>query len=285
MPYIEQIEEIIQWIETEKKILENEIRKLPDGQLRVCRRGDGLSYFLVDSDGRRHGIGRDKELITGLARKEFLAAKIQAAEKNSSVCRTLYERLSPDNDDVIIKTLKHGLSMIPEDCFFGGGNSVVPSPRPFNDMHIPIRQVAVMLNDMTPQEWAGARYQENTKYSEQKKHLGLNGLFFRSRAEMLISTIYEKNGWCYHYDERMATGNGVWISPDFQHCRQNYEMFFHEHCELDSDDGYDSYFSKKIALYLSAGIKPGKNLIITWSSRNGSLDLQRIERILKSYYE
>ena len=283
MAYIELIAEMIHGMEIERSLLTKELRKLPDGHLKVSRRGDGLSYFLVDTEGRRHGIGKNKELIMDLARKEFLTAKILAAEKNSELCNSLCEKLSPDDDDTIIKSLKHGLHMIPEGYFYAG--SSVQSPNPVNDPHLPLRQTMNILKDMTPQEWAGICYQENTKFSEQKKHLGLNGLYFRSRAEMLISTIYEKNSWCFHYDERMVTGNGDWISPDFQHCKRNYEMYYHEHCELDSDDGYDSYFSKKIALYLSAGIKPGKNLIITWSNRDGSLDLQHIERILKSYYE
>lgn len=294
MPYVERVKELIADMKQEKKLVDREIRKMPPGRLKIQRRGNYLAYILIDEDGSEHRIGRDEELKQTMTTKEVLIGRSVNLDENIERCRVLRDTLKPTDPVHVIKGLKHGLYRIPIDKYYrktdnglllprADGNYLIPNP--VNDPGIILRQPLTVLKGMTPAEWAAIPYQENTKFHEEKKHLGTNGLYFRSRAEMLLATVYEKNNWPYHYDERLTTEDDIWISPDFQHPNPDCKMFYHEHCELDESDSYDSNFIRKLNIYLSAGIKPGKNLIITWSQKDGSLDLHQIERILKSYYE
>ena len=283
MQYIEQLKSLVDEMKQEKKTVDREIKSLPPGRLRVQKREKYLAYICVDENGDKHRMGYNDEAKHIMARKEYLIGKSTALGENIQRCSELCNLLHPTDTESIIRSLGHGLARLPEDKFLKTVGSA--APKPVNSAEVKLRAPVTFLSDMTVEEWATLPYQENTKFLENKKHLGTNGLKYRSRAEMLISTIYEKNDWAYHYDERLRTVDGEWVSPDFQHLLKDGTMLYHEHCELTGNNEYDSGFNRKLGIYLSEGIIPGKNLIITWSYRDGALNLRQIERILKSYYE
>ena len=70
--------------------------------------------------------------------------------------------------------------------------------------------------------------------------------------------------------------------PDFTIMRADWKLFYHEHCGMPGDKKYMENHKRKLEVYESLGIVPWDNLIITYDSKEGNLDLKIIESEISS---
>ena len=76
---------------------------------------------------------------------------------------------------------------------------------------------------------------------------------------------------------------GVRISPDFIGARRDGTLIFHEHKGLLTDE-YRSKNDWKSGVYSAAGIFPGINLIYTYDSPAGTLNVKLARELIKDMY-
>ncbi len=265
----------------------NELRRAPEGSLRITQNGPYLTYLHITiKEGKRlaKAIGRDPGKIHSLARKEYNLRMLRCLNHNIELLEHAKKNWMPIDADRILRSLPKHYDMLERDKILDRQLiSVADWPRP-KRTGVHIKEPLLKLEDMTPEEWAALPYQENTKHLEYKIHPNRKGLYCRSKSEVLVTNEYDDLKIYYHYDEVISI-NGYYLSPDVIGLAHSLELKYHEHKGLDSEE-YQDLNKFKESLYSDAGIQPGRNLIFTYDSKNGSLNAKLLREILlDAYYD
>ena len=129
--------------------------------------------------------------------------------------------------------------------------------------------------------WDKFDYEELNFKNEDKKHLTSNGIRVRTKSEVLIAEMLNSNGIAYRYEEVIHVGEKI-IAPDFTIMRNDGKVFYWEHQGLTNSEEYLRKQRKKEELYTSIGIVPWDNLIVTYDSKDGNIDIRIIESEIKN---
>ena len=105
----------------------SELKQMPEGYLN-CYSSEGKNYYthiLYDENGRvRKGINRNRELVSKLARKDYLLQMQSAAENNTLLLHKLlaqYQSMAPED---IRKLMNSASQKLPDSMFLADGKSV-----------------------------------------------------------------------------------------------------------------------------------------------------------------
>lgn len=126
------------------------------------------------------------------------------------------------------------------------------------------------------EQWATAKYEQSDFMPEAKIHTTSWGLKVRSKSELLIAEKYHERGIPFRYEQVIRYGENI-IVPDFTILRADLKLFYHEHCGMPGNEKYMKHHKSKLDIYESLGIVPWDNLIVTYDSKDGNLDLRIIE--------
>lgn len=243
----------------EQKIL----RKMPEGKLLVQKNRAGFQFIhetnksgYGEKDCRiRTSIGKDKNMIYKLARKKSLEISTDLLlHEIDTIKRHLKKHVEPSYSNILSMLPKH-MQSLPLEAFF-----------PELKMH---------------RDWASADYKINTYKNEEKIHITSRGQRMRSKSEVFIAEKLYQFGIPFRYDE-LIYFEGRWYSPDFTFPEINGKKWYWEHCGMMSDLFYRSDNQRKIAQYERMGITPWDNLIITYDTVDGGINLAVIESEIKS---
>lgn len=133
-------------------------------------------------------------------------------------------------------------------------------------------------------EWAQAPYQHNTKNPEHLIHQTISGEFVRSKSEVMIATILYQNRIPYRYECILQLGDHIRF-PDFtiRHPKTG-EIFYWEHLGMLDKASYRQDVWNKLDVYISHGIIPTKNLILTYETDSYPLNITQVEKIVNEYF-
>ena len=133
-------------------------------------------------------------------------------------------------------------------------------------------------------DWANASYPQNPYYKEKLLHHLDNGKSVRSKSEYMISSILDKYQIPYRVEEELVIGSNYYY-PDFtiRH-PQTGEFYYYEHFGLIEKYNYLERMAEKLYDYISIGIIPSKNLIMTFETNDYPLTIERIEALIKEYF-
>ena len=98
----------------------------------------------------------------------------------------------------------------------------------------------------------------------------------------MITNEYDELAIYYHYDEVILV-NGYYLSPDIIGLAWDNQLKYHEHLGLATPE-YRERNDFKDKLYKDAGLLPGRNLIYTYDSERGRLNLPLLSETLKDAY-
>lgn len=130
--------------------------------------------------------------------------------------------------------------------------------------------------------WDTLGSDENPFYKEHKIH-NCNGIFYRSKSEMLIARTLNFYGIEFKY-EPAYTIDGKTIYPDFVIKRpKDGKIFIWEHCGRMDLEKYEVKTATRIETYHYNGFYLWDNLILSFDKDDGSLDMDTIDRIIKLY--
>lgn len=132
------------------------------------------------------------------------------------------------------------------------------------------------------QQWAEMEPEQNKYMWEERKHL-YRGVYYRSKSEAVIAMLLESYGLEFKYEVAIEV-NGRTFYPDFVIRRKrDGKIILWEHFGLINDEDYRQGMFKKLAAYHDAGYDIWNNLIISFDNKNGSLDIDSIEKIITLY--
>ena len=102
--------------------IDDELAPLPDGNLIYRRRGRYCKLaWSKTEDGHRSeehlSIQRDREIIYGLARKEYLKAEMKLLKRNRKALQSLQRNYTPATEDNILMLVPKRLHGLPTEFF------------------------------------------------------------------------------------------------------------------------------------------------------------------------
>ena len=262
--YLELLEESGQ-MEKLIPMLEKEIRRAPEGSLRVSvSKGKFPQYYVY----RRE---EDNSHING----KFIRKKeIRLAQKLAQ--KGYHEELLK-----VVKKEKELLDEFLENCKVSAIEAV------YENLSKP-RQALVMPVVQTQQEFL-AEWKEKIQggmnsYTIVTELLTDNGEHVRSKAELILANKFLKEGIPYVYEPRIELKSGRSVYPDFALLDiKERKTYYWEHFGLMDVPEYSEKMVIKMEEYQDNGYWPGENLLCTFETKENPLNSKMVDRILKRY--
>ena len=133
-----------------------------------------------------------------------------------------------------------------------------------------------------PMEWELLEEEQNTYKKEERRHY-YKGVYFRSKSEVLVAMVLDSNGLEYKYEVALHI-NGRTIYPDFVIRRKrDGKIFIWEHFGMIFSEEYRQRMYRKMVDFHEAGFNPWDNMLMSFDSEEGSIDVDFIERMIKLY--
>ena len=127
----------------------------------------------------------------------------------------------------------------------------------------------IMTEEMFVKQWENEKYKTNSYCPEEKVYITKKGDYVRSKSEVLLADMYYELGIPYRYEAQLCLKNGKKKYPDFTLLKASTkEIIYHEHMGLMDNDEYRRANFEKLDEYRRNGIYLGKNLIITYETKN-----------------
>ena len=124
--------------------------------------------------------------------------------------------------------------------------------------------------------------EQNTYKKEERRHY-YKGVYFRSKSEVLVAMVLDSNGLEYKYEVALHI-NGRTIYPDFVIRRKrDGKIFIWEHFGMIFSEEYRQRMYRKMVDFHEAGFNPWDNMLMSFDSEEGSIDVDFIERMIKLY--
>ena len=250
----EYFEKMLTDLSAQLKIANERLVQCPAGSLVKYNREGKDTYFQVVHEGctrQRTGITRNKQLIKELTEKVYLKTEIEILEKDISALRTFLAKYEEPAFAQIHKNVP--------DRFKGLGEKFLTNNEDL---------------------WASEPYTISNYKPEKRKHLTSAGIKVRSKSEVLIAEKLLEHGVPFRYEQVLSIRNRV-FAPDFTVRSSSGKIYYWEHCGMTGDEKYINYNRWKLGQYEKAGIVPWDNLIVTYDSEDGILNIPLIESEIK----
>lgn len=133
-------------------------------------------------------------------------------------------------------------------------------------------------------QWENEPYPCYEGHPENLVFQGLKNKMMRSKSEIMIESYLAEYGIPYRYECLLEFDN-VSIHPDFtiRHPKTG-KFFYWEHFGTIEKGGYLEMALSKIRIYISNGLIPGENFIMTFETQNYPLTPQKIKEIIELYF-
>ena len=242
-------------------LLEKALANVPEGSLRInkCRGVPQYYHKFAPGDTRgRYIASENRQLAEKLAQKDY---DIRLLERSRDELKTL---------NVMIKKYEKGIG---EDLF-GQLN--------------PCRQALItpvmVPDDEFVRQWLSQPYKGLGFDPGYPEIYNSSGLRVRSKSEMMISDKYNEFGITSKYECPLYLEVYGFVYPDFTLLNVRLrKVFYHEHCGMMDDPPYADSNVDKIHAYERNGIIQGKNLILTFETKNRPLLPMDIELLIKEF--
>ena len=238
----------------------NRLKDCPEGGINIRRQNDRYYFYQTFAgDKEKYLSANDTDLITRLIQKNYLVRALKAAQNESAALERILD-IYPDEDmEKVFVNLPY-IRKKYVDPLFG-------------------------RNDRYVHEWLSQPYVRKPFKKDDAVYLTLKGERVRSKSEVIIADRLFANGIPYKYECPLKVGKKV-IHPDFTMLRlSDLKIIYHEHCgKMDDLDYVEERVVKRINDYSRAGIILGNNLFLTFESSATPLDVEVLDRVIKSNF-
>ena len=135
--------------------------------------------------------------------------------------------------------------------------------------------------------WNEEEYEKNKSFPENLRYETEQGDMVRSKSEVIIANLLYRNKTdiIYKYEkplEVIENGRKKTIYPDFTIMNVHTgKVTYWEHAGIMDDAFYANEFVKKMNLYITNGLMPGKDVVVTFESQGNPLDIRVVKRLVK----
>ena len=245
--------------ELERQIpkIQKQIKQLPKGKLICARNGQYYKWYRRIDQKTVYLPKAETEMAKQLARKKYLEHLLEDMKKEKYVIQFYlkhYPHIPKSNELLKNKEIRNLI----EDYFQ------------------PISEQAEL--------WCKEEYEKNTLYPEHLIHLSSSGNFVRSKSECMIDTLLFVNKIPFRYECALQLGEAK-VYPDFtiQHPKTG-EIYYWEHFGMIDDPAYYQKMVAKMRTYITHGICPSVQLIMTYETQACPLSMEMIEKTIVFYF-
>ncbi len=247
--------------EFEEQIRENEriIAECQEGSIWLEYRNEKQVLLLAkrEADGKlkRRRIDKDAETINELLRKEYLRTQNEVLARDVEILRYVTENFLDTCAEEYVKHIPSRLSEYAKEMIVAG---------------------------YKPHPWESEPYEKSDFKPEGKFIHTSRGLDVRSKSEALIAEQLYKYEVPFRYEQVLHFGERKLV-PDFTVLnRRTGKVFFWEHCGLVNNRKYLDHHNWKISVYEGGGIAPWDNLIVTYDSVDGEMNVALVESEIRN---
>ncbi len=238
--------------------IRRQLDSLPEGKL-ICTSGNGyIKWYQSDGHTPVYIPKKNRALAEQLALKKYLTLRLESIrhELRAVDAYLMQHDTNPDRKYL--------------DLLSSPGYSELLSP-----------SSSSLSEELTA--WATSPIESNAPYPEALIHPAPNGLFVRSKSEVLIALQLHTHGIPFRYEAPLQLGESTYY-PDFtiRHPATG-EYYYWEHFGLMDDSKYIQKATTKLHQYLTNGIIPTIQLITTYETRMHPLTTDVIVENIKRY--
>ena len=236
----------------------------PEGNLVRHKKGTS-AYFSVriwqEGKRREHYISnKDSTTIAALAAKKYSASVLPYLKKNLAAAEAFLKTHSDLDEDAVASGLD---PIILSKC---------------GDIYI--------TRELYAKEWLVQKWTERPYEDHPPQHPTLRGEMVRSKSEVFIANSLYRHDLIYHYEKPLYLSGSVYpIFPDFAildiYTRTEIKW---DHLGMIDDPDYAEKNTKKQRLYEQNGYILGKNLILTFETKNCPFTAVDAERTVRNFF-
>ena len=143
-------------------------------------------------------------------------------------------------------------------------------------------QIRQLFKNDVKDGWAEAPFEQSDYKVELRQMVTSRGLRVRSKSELLIAEALYRYDLPFRYEQVYRPDDKYTISADFTILRADGRIFIWEHEGLTDVDSYVSWQRRKAEMYASMGFVPWDNLIVTYDTDGGNIDLRIVESEIRN---
>ena len=241
--------------------LNSEMEILPEGKLYVYQKNDKFYYCQRIPKGgyrkkeHRIAITKESDIVLALVRKTFVEKAVKNIRNNIEELDRAIGNYSPVSEEHIMRSFCAKYPELSKGIYYGGSD---------------------------PDAWA-ADYVQPKFYVEDYRSVSAKGEDMRSGGEMYISARLDHFGIPYRYEDDTGIPD-LDYAPDFKIMRpRDRKIIYWEHFGKVTDYDYVLNNIDKVKDYISYGIKPWDNLIMTFSNEKGGYDGKLIDALIECW--
>ena len=135
--------------------------------------------------------------------------------------------------------------------------------------------------------WNEEEYEKNSRFPEYLRYETEQGDIVRSKSEVIIANLLYQNrkDILYKYEKPLVVvenGRKKTIYPDFTIMNVHTgKVTYWEHAGIMDDPQYANDFVRKMNTYIANGLLPGKDVVLTFESKENALDVGVVKRLIK----
>lgn len=244
-----------------KKDKERALKSMPEGYLRICKKGKQVQYY----------YRRDPKDFNG----------VYIPQKNIGLARKLAQR---DYDEKVVVSIERELKAI-EKCLIG--TAAISAEEIYGSLHEERRKLICPIEE--PEEgfvsnWESVEYIGKDFDAFAPKLYTAKGERVRSKSEVIIADSLNRAGIPYRYECPIYVEEWGTVHPDFTvlNVKERKEIYW-EHLGMMDEPEYAEKALEKINIYAQNGILPGKNLILTYETAKLPLNQKMVQIMIEQY--
>ena len=261
MYYKEQLISLREGLNDQLSDLNSELQILPEGKLYVYQKNSKYYYCQrIPKRGYRKkehriAITKDSDTVLALVRKRFVETAVNNIQNNICEIDRAISNYSPVSEERVMQSFCARYPDLAKGIYSGGSD---------------------------PYAWA-ADYEQPLFYTEDYKSVSAQGERMRSGGEMYIAARLDHFGIPYRYEDDTGIPD-LNYAPDFKIMRpRDRKIIYWEHFGKVTDYAYVLSNIDKVKDYISYGIKPWDNFIMTFSNEKGGYDGKLIDAIIECW--
>ena len=265
MYYMQELKRINQALCERKNDLEQELSSLPKGHLYSYVGKDNRTYYYertTTRDGRmkRVGINKNPERLAALVRKNYVQKAINTVRKNSDVLERAIGLFTPFDEASLMSDF---IAKHPDKTHFIYKNALSAS--------------------CNSQSICDTQKDSNSILKEGLKSISHDGVPMRSIGEIAIAARLDHFGIQYKYEAELQVPELRYV-PDFTIRRaHDGSIIYWEHLGMISDKEYMCHNRRKFEDYEEYGIVPWRNLIITYGTEDGGINMKIVDAMIHGW--
>ena len=244
-----------------RKFINAQIKKMPEGTLRICSGNNRTQYYYRASPSAGNGVyipGKNKALAEKLAQKDYYGRLLASLEQEMRAIEMFKMAMPAKMVEFVHEDMSEKRRALINPLFESDEEYVA--------------------------NWLKQEYVRKDIPAGYPVFFTEKGERVRSKSEVIIAGALERAGVPYRYEAPVYLEGMGRVHPDFTALNVRLRKeFFWEHQGMMDDPGYANDAVRKVSAYTYNGYFPGDNLIITSETAETPLNTQDINAIIRHF--